>query len=229
MHVEDIMKNYHPVYPEGGTWQDTFKVMRESTADFDVVQQLVTDLEKYGEFREPIVLSTEEEYIKEWADYEFDEGEELDPYSPFVRNGTHRVFAHYLSSNKDAKVQLGWHSDGEESKEEDAYPVIVSLMHFTSALDDESSDDLFGKCRSFKLTEDIWINSDLMSGSGNAVTMYWSSGLEQVEDLEPYVALIDSKVAEIVEELGLSPFIETVLLNSEEEDDDFFQRELLES
>lgn len=225
MHVDDIMKNYNPVYPTDGTWQDAFEVMRESTSDLNVVKQLVSDLEKYGEFREPIILSTEEEYIKEWSDYEFDEGEELDPYSPFVRNGTHRVLAHYLSEHKDAKVQLGWHPDGEEPDNTDCYPMIVSRISFPTKLDDDSSDELFSRCRSFKLTEDIWINSDMMSSYYNKYDFYWDSGMEKVEDLTPYIELIDAKVTEIVKEIGGIPIIQTVVLNSEAEDDAFFYPE----
>jgi hypothetical protein len=226
MHVDEIMKNYNPVYPEGGTWQDTFKVMRESPSDFNVVTELVADLEKYGEFREPIVLSTEEEYVKEWADYEFDEGEELDPYLPFVRNGTHRVFAHYLSQHKEAKVQFGWHPDGEEPSNniEDMYPMIVSRIHFPTKLNDDESDDLFSKCRSFKLTENIWINSDLMSSYYSNYDFYWDSGLETEEDLAPYVALIDAKVTEMAKEISSGPIVETVIVHSEEEEDQFFDR-----
>lgn len=227
MHVDEIMKNYNPVYPIGGTWQDTFKVMQESTADFNVVNELISDLAKYGEFREPIVLSTEEEYVKEWADYEFDEGEELDPYSPFVRNGTHRVFAHYLSEHKEAKVQLGWHPDGEEADrtDDDYYPMIVSRISFPDKLAEESVDELFSKCRSFKLNEDIWINSDMMSSYYNNYDFYWDSGFEEVEDLGPYVTLINAKVMELVKGLGPAPIIDTVVVHSEAEDDEFFGRE----
>lgn len=226
MHVEDIMKNYNPVYPEGGTWQDTFKVMQDSPSDFSVVNELMADLEKYGEFREPIVLSTEEEYVKEWADYEFDEGEELEPYIPFVRNGTHRVFAHYLSENKDAKVQFGWHPNGEEETDnDDFYPLIVSRVSFPAKLDEDSADELFSKCRSFKLTEDIWINSDLMSSYYSNYDFYWDSGLEAVKNLGPYVALIDTKVKEMANELGANPVVNTAIVYSEAEEDAFFDRE----
>lgn len=226
MHVDEIMKNYNPVYPTDGTWQDTFKVMQESPSDLAVVKELVSDLEKYGEFREPIVLSTEEEYIKEWADYEFDEGEELEPYSPFVRNGTHRVFAHYLSERKDAKVQFGWHPDGDEPTDnDDFYPLIVSRVSFPAMLDEDSADELFSKCRSFKLTEDVWINSDMMSSYRSDYDFYWDSGLEKVEALKPYVALINTKVTEIVKELGATPILTTALVYSEEEEDAFFGRE----
>lgn len=225
MHVDEIMKNYNPVYPTGGTWQDTFQVMRESPSDFNIVNELVSELEKYGEFRETIVLSTEEEYVKEWADYEFDEGEELDPYSPFVKDGTHRVFAHYLSEHKDAKVQFGQHPDGEEPDNNDWYPMIVSRVSFPATLDEECADELFNKCRSFKLTEDIWINSDMMSSYYSDYDFYWSSGLEMVEDLTLYVALINAKVTEMVNELGQTPIIDTAVVHSEEEDDAFFGRE----
>ena len=225
MHVDEIMKNYNPVYPTNGTWQDTFKVMRESPSDFNIIKELVSDLEKYGEFREPIVLSTEEEYVKEWADYEFDEGEELDPYSPIIRDGTHRVFAHYLSDQKEAKVQFGWHPDEEETDNNDWYPIIVSRVSFPAMLDEESADELFNKCRSYKLNEDIWINSDMMSSYYSNYDFYWSSGLELVEDLTPYVALINAKVTEMVNELGAAPSINTALVYTEAEEDAFFGRE----
>lgn len=227
MHVDEIMKNYNPVYPEDGTWLDTFKVLQKSSSDFSVVTQLVSELEKYGQFREPIVLSTEEEYVKEWADYEFDEGEVLDPYSPFVRNGTHRVFAHYLSEHKEAKVQFGWHPDGEDTdgKEDDFYPMVVSRITFPAQLDEDSSDDLFSKCRSFKLTEDVWINSDLMSSYYNRYDFYWDSGLEGTSELAPYVTLLQEKVTEIAMEVGTSAIVETAIVNSEEETDAFFDQE----
>lgn len=226
MHVDDIIKNYNPVYPEGGTWQDTFKVMRASPSDYSVVKELMADLEKYGEFREPIVLSTEEEYIKEWADYEFEEGEELEPYSPFVRNGTHRVFAHYLSENKEAKVQFGWYPEGKEDTDnENFYPMIVSRITFPTQLDENSADELFSKCRSFKLTENVWINSDLMSSYYNSYDFYWDSGLEAVENLASYVKLIDNKVTEMAKNVSDCPTVETALLFSEAEEDAFFEQE----
>lgn len=226
MHVDEIIKNYNPVYPTGGTWQDTFKLMQDSPIDFAIVQQLVCDLEAHGEFREPIIVSTEEEYIKEWADYDFDEGEVTDHYRPLVRNGTHRVFAHYLSENKEAKVQLGWYPNGEAEDNNDTfYPVIVSRISFPTMLDEDSADELFGRCRSFKLTEDIWINSDMMSSYNNAYEFYWDSGLEGEPHLTAYVTLIDAKVAEIVTEIGQTPLVETVIIHSEEEDDAFFDRE----
>lgn len=221
MHVDEIIKNYKPVYPASGLWEDTFKVMKENPHDSKIVGELLDYLEQHGEFREPIVLSTYEEYLKGEEGYNYDEGETPDPYIPHVENGTHRVCAHYFSAHKEAKVQFGWQTDDTDN--ESLYPVIGSRVIFPPNLDEKLEDDMYDRFRSYKLNDDIWINSDVISGAGNVCTAFWALGTAEVETLTPYIDEINAKVLSIVEDdMGITGcIVETAIITTEEEDDAF--------
>jgi hypothetical protein len=222
MQVDEIMKNYKPVYPDSGLWEDTFQMIRECPADYQLVQDLLADLERSGEFREPIVLRTYEAYLEANAEYKHLEGESIDPYVPYVNNGTHRVYAHFLSEHKEVKVQFGWKPETEEH-----YPFLASRIAFPPDLDEERIYELFDRFRSFKLTDDIWMESELVSINYNNFHIIWVFGLKKVEELLPLTELINAKTLSLTEEMGIVCTAKIGIINSEEEDDFFFDRKPL--
>ena len=225
MHVEEIMANYQPAYPDTGLWEDTFRVLREDPNDWAVVQELLAHLGKDHQFREPVILSSPEEFLRLEEKYPTPEDEEPDVYTPYVQNGTHRIYAHYLSGHKDVKVQVGY----SEPDRDELYPILASRVIFPEGTPDETVWELFDKARSFKLTDDLWVTSDILSSSGNTFESHWNEGfahLEQSgdpEELERCIALMNAKLTEIGASLNLSVTPATALLHSEEEDDEFFE------
>lgn len=205
MHITSLMKDYHPVYPANGTWEDTLQILLNDPVEKAILDELLNDLSVYGEFRTPILLSKPED----------EEGDKL-----YVRDGTHRAMAHYLHpTQKTASVQVGYVESGGD---DDFYPVLVTRLTYPQSIDDATSELLFDNLRSFKLNEEIWITSDIISTTGNSAISYWDSGLPlTLEAIAPYTAPIQRKIQEILGVLGQTPVIETVLISSEAEDDAF--------
>lgn len=220
MHIDEIMKNYKPVYPHSGLWEDTFKMIDEDPIDSQIAQELLAELEKNGEFREPIVLTTYEGYLEAAAEYKHLEGDSPDPYVPHVNNGTHRVYAHYLSAkHKEVKVQHGWNPAVDED-----YPLLASKIDFPAGLGEEAIYELWDRFRSFKLNDDIWMESELVSGNNNSFHILWCFGQKKVEALFSYADLINAKVLGFTEAMGIDSTAKTGIINSEDEDVYFFDR-----
>lgn len=223
MHIDDIMKNYKPVFPDSGLWEDAFRMMDEDLIDSQLVQELRDELEQNGEFREPIVLRTYEAYLEANEEYAHLEGESTDPYVPYVNNGTHRVYAHYLSSkHKEVKVQYGWEPELEED-----YPFLASKISFPPCLSDKGIYELCDRFRSFKLTNEVWMESELVSINGNNFHIIWCFGKKKVQALSPLTEYIDAKTLNFTEQMGLVCTVKTGIINSEEEDDIFFDRDTI--
>lgn len=219
MHVDEIMKNYKPLYPDSGLWEETFQMIKEDPVDYSIVQELLDDLEKHGEFREPIRLTTYEGYLEAVAEYKHLEGESADPYVPHVNNGTHRIYAHYLSEHKEVKVQYGWEPVTDEN-----YPFLASRIAFPPDLGEAALYELWDRFRSFKLTDDIWVESELVSVSNNHFHIIWGFGLKKVAELFPHAELINTKTLRFTDEKGLACTAKIGIINSEEEDASFFDR-----
>lgn len=225
MHIDEIMKNYKPLYPDSGLWEDTFQMIREDPIDSELVQDLLADLENHGEFRKPIRLTTYESYLEAAAEYKHLEGDNPDPYIPHVNNGTHRVYAHYLSTkHKEVKVQFGWEPEVDEH-----YPFLASRVTFPNGIDSEAIYALWDRFRSFKLSDGIWIESELVSVNDNKFHIIWEFGVKKVEELLPHTELINAKTLSFTEEMGIFCTAKIGVINSEEEDDSFFEREPLKS
>lgn len=222
MHINDIMRDFSPAYPESHVWEDTFKVLREDPVDFNVVTQLLEELDNYGEFRDPVILSSYDDWQKAENRHEYEEGEERDVYFARVEDGTHRVFAHFLhATQKDVKVQVGYQSNEEELA---AYiPSLVSIVSFPSdsQLDDRSDDtwDIFERLRSFKLSEELWVTADTMMSSKGKFYLAWAFGKDEIMRLFDAVPLLDSKVEEILIGLGVSPKVTTTVLSCDSDED----------
>lgn len=208
MLVEEIMANYSPLYPPSQKWEDTFKLLRESEHNWVIVQQLKEYLEQYGTFREPVILSVN------------DEDEE--DYVAKVEDGTHRVFAHYLSEYQDVKVQEGWQSDGPSGDDTSGYPVLVVTMQIPCevASDDDLTENLFDMARSFKVNEDVWFTSDLQSISGCVFYLWWCNYGQDFSDSS--IKQVDAHIEGIAQKLGFEAVARSVVLNSEEEMDAFY-------
>lgn len=177
MDLNELMKNYAPVYPNSHQWADTFQVFSENTNDMAIVQDLVSDLLKDGRLREPVTLSTPE-----------DEDEE---YQPFVKNGTHRIYAHHLAGIRDVYVHHGWVDTTDETVAPlDDYDMVVTFIKFQEALADELLWEISDAVRSFKVSDELWFESSSMSFEGDQyMTLIWSQNN----------TLYSGNVAELVE------------------------------
>lgn len=220
MDVYEIMKNYKPLYPDSGRWEDTFQMIEDDPVDSELVQDLLADLENHGEFRNPIRLTTYEGYLEAVAEYKHLEGDNPDPYVPHVNNGTHRVYAHYLSAkHKEVKVQFGWEPEVDEN-----YPLLASKITFPPNLEGEPLYELWDRFRSFKLNDDVWMESELVSVNDHSFHILWCFGLKKVEELLPYLELINAKTLSFTEAMGIDCTAKIGIINSEDEDAYFFDR-----
>jgi hypothetical protein len=219
MHLDEIMKNYKPLYPDSGLWEDTFKMIDEDPVDSEIVQELLADLENNGEFREPVYLTTYEAYLEAAAQYKYAEGDTTDPYVPRVSNGTHRIYAHYLSKTKDVKVKFGWTPEIQED-----YPILASKIVIHPDLSEESLYQLWDRLYSFKLNKDVWMTSELVSFNNNCFHILWVIGNKPVAQLVPYMEAINTKTLSITAKMGIDSTAKIGIINSEEEADDFFER-----
>lgn len=223
MHVDEIMKSYKPVFPDSGLWEDAFQMIKEDPADIKLVQDLLDDLENNGEFREPIVLRTYENYLQAVAETEYPLGESPDLYVPYVNNGTHRVYAHFISTkHKDVKVQFGWTPEVDED-----YPFLASKVVFPAGLGEESIYELWDRFRSFKVNDDIWMESEIVSPSYNHFNIIWACGLKNVAKLAPHSEVINDKILNLTAEMGIVCTAKIGIISSETEDGYFFGRKPL--
>lgn len=220
MHIDEIMKNYKPVYPHSGLWEDTFKLIEEDPVDSQIAKELFDELENNGEFRKPVILTTYEGYLQANEEYKHLEDENPDPYIPHVNNGTHRVYAHYLSTkHKEVKVQHGWEPEIDED-----YPFLASKVTFPPNLDKETIYALWDRFCSFKLTDDIWMESELVSVNDHHFHILWCFGAKKVEELLPYLELINSRTLGFTDSMGIVCTAKIGIINSEDEDELFFDR-----
>lgn len=220
MHIDELMKNYKPLYPDSGQWEDTFKMIDEDPIDSQIAKELCDELEKNGEFRKPITLTTYEGYLQANKEYKHLEGESPDPYVPHVNNGTHRIYAHYLSTkHKEVKIQHGWEPEVDEE-----YPFIASKVALPPDLEEETLYELWDRFYSFKLTDGIWMEGELISLTDNNFHILWCFGVKNVEEILPYMELITSTLLEFTSQKGIICTAKTGIINSEDEDELFFER-----
>lgn len=151
MLLEDLVKDYAPVYPEGEDWEKTASYLYSEEPE--LMKSLSESLRTNG-WREPILISTNED---------LSEGE-----SPKVYNGTHRVAIALYEGVISVPV-----TTAEESENDNFNLDFITKLTVKVAMKDNSSEEdrdevfeaLFTKLRSFALTEDIWLNSDMASSN----------------------------------------------------------------
>lgn len=149
--VSDIMKNYNPVYPNEGTWEDTINLLLNDLAEKLIVDELIVEYKRTGMFREPIVLGTSNRKL--------------------VQNGTHRVAATFLIG-KDTPILSVYDPDEGTADYKELYGSNPNQrfyeIHFTTnLLEDEKDDDLYANFRSFKVNDDIWLSADAGGNTAN--------------------------------------------------------------
>lgn len=167
MLTSDLIANYSPVYPEGGTWAETAELLYSEEPDR--MRELTESLSKKG-WRKPIWLSTPDELEEE--------------ESPKVFNGTHRV-AIALREGVVSLPVASWH-DLPEREDHPIANLEVELLsgELPSAVGTSYEDDpdlaIFDLLRSFPLDEDNWLNSDISTGSQGT----WSFFYEDVDEAQ---------------------------------------------
>lgn len=174
MLLTELLANYKPAYPCSRLWADTFALLESNPFDKEVTQDLLTELARDGKFREPIILSVED----------LSEDEDSRPYDAYVENGTHRIYAYYLAGHENVFAQEGWQVDNaEEMYGEDwsLYPETVTVFKPTASITEEQHEDIIDCLRSFKISDDYWLTSDLAVTVHDLFTVTWS-GMELDEE-----------------------------------------------
>lgn len=184
MRLSFLIDNYQPVYPEPYNWDSTVAYMMSDPTEKKTVLLLLAVLEKEGKFREPVSLGTAE----------FDEDVEVFA----VVNGTHRVVAHILHGDPEAEVFTLREEDRPEYDwENDTSTGLSTSFLFAQPLDDELFfDRLFGLLRSFPVTEELWMTSDVTSSRLEHYESMW----DITNPTEEQVQLVHDTVLRLIEE-----------------------------
>lgn len=145
----ELIAQYSPVYPEGGSWEDAAELLYAE--DAQLMGELTAALKVEG-WRDPILLSV-------------DDGDREDgPYIPRVWDGTHRVAIALREGIISVPTAL-W---GEQAQEPELYLELTVELKGPEAesLSYEEDDRLVTALRSFGLDSATWLNSDIAYGSG---------------------------------------------------------------
>jgi len=201
--LDAVMRYWVPAYPNGGTWEDTIRVLAKCPGERIIVDTLRAELRESGRFERPIRLYHQP--------YEVDDGEVYEE-SWFVGNGTHRVVAAHLEG---AETILATRED--ETDETDFIDVTLSLDISGSdpTCSPEESDQLdfvSDYLHSFRLDDETWVESPIASGSDTV-----SIGYECPWDKRE--ALV-AKVLDLCDEHGAKAELISVELFSTDEDDE---------
>lgn len=206
MPLAEFKAKFAPVYPgEEPTWDDTVQYMLNDPIEGEIVQLLVDYLAKDGKFREPVYTGIGVRYIE-------NEGktEELD--IDIVSNGTHRMVAMILNGNET--VEYTYKDDPEYVDPWNELPLILTRVQFEGLLDEAGTDILMDTFRSFPISENEWVTSDLMVGAGNDFTMYYGGAEPNEENYHAIARIIKEKLA------GLGYNEDTVTIEMTLSDDD---------
>lgn len=151
MLLSDLIRDYAPVYPVDSDWEETARYLYAEEPDH--MKSLADSLRDNG-WREPILISTPEE---------LDEDE-----TAKVFNGTHRVaIAIYEGVISLPVVTVNDYSESAADEGHTVLTVTVSKKDKVSTLsrEDDLFDTVFETLRSFELNGNIWLTSDMASGS----------------------------------------------------------------
>lgn len=184
MSVEELMKKYHPVYPQDELWEST--VALNLADDAEIMERLISIAKIVGEFREPITLSSED-----------------DDYA--VIDGTHRVCAAHLAGLDEVWVRD--YSPDEVLWAGETDVCMVTTIHLAD-YNSEIADTLFGVIRSIPLSEEKWVTASCASSVNGESTIIWDDVYHSVSDRR----ILNDAVIERLESRGLKvDFVTTEL------------------
>jgi len=158
MLVSEIVALYRPVYPEGGTWQDTVNYLYETEPSH--MESLYEAIQTEG-IREPVLLS----------DYD-DEPEQ------FVLDGTHRVALALRKGIVSLPTLLKSDQEVEYGSSLIAFLEIAEGLPLTSAQEDQ----FFDTVRSWRLDDSHWLTSSGASGGSGHWELYLDSSDETIAE-----------------------------------------------
>lgn len=180
--LSEIVENYAPVYPAGGTWQDTVDLMKNDETEWEVVTHLMNYLKTNPHFREPIALQSKE-LLEEDRLYDEEEGivdENHDYNTPNVLNGTHRMVASILSGAETVLAEMIY---------PETPPNVSSLVAVTKVYieepalnEEEIADFFFDHARSFPVNENVWVTSSTAYGRSGYYETYWENHPDELND-----------------------------------------------
>lgn len=158
----DIIRDYRPVYPKNGTWEDTAAMLYAEQPEH--MEELKASLERKG-WRDPIRLSSQE-------DMDSDDGE------AYVLDGTHRVSLAMREGVISLPVVTSDELPSGDYVPEPYTELTIEYLSGPKITDDQDFElmDLFG---SLELNEDIWLNSDLCSSHRSE---RWSYYYDELQD-----------------------------------------------
>ena len=155
-----LKEQARPVYPAPKNWDATIDFMLNDKVEAERINHLLEVLNQGGSFREPIYVGRDLE--------------DEDDAGYHVYNGTHRMVAHIL--NNSGFIEVVYEQEDEEedtvapsaSSNEYApgkYRALSTTIEIEGDIDEEAYDNFFSVLRSFRLSNDVWITSDMMSST----------------------------------------------------------------
>jgi len=200
--LSSVMFHWRPVYPHGGDWEDTVRVLLECPGEHALVEILRGELRKNGRFNEPIYLS--------YSPREEDDGEVYEE-SWTVGNGTHRVVASYLEG-VDTIHATRLNDDG---KPEPEYLDLEMTLDISGAsptcegdIESDELDFVMDYLRSFRLDDETWVECGTASGNSEGVSIFYYCPHEKRDALAAMVLdLCEEQHAKaVITSINIDPF-----------------------
>ena len=183
--VADIWENVLPVYPKSRRWEDTEALLLGNPMDRAVLEELMDQHRRLGQFREPVMFLEPQE-----------EGE---PTS--VGNGTHRVVAAHLMGL--THIDAGWPDEPDPNA-----GCLVTRITFHRRPTETMEDTLVGLLRSVPVNDRAWFTCSISSLGPRGMSLYWGE-----DDLMEHIPALEARLWELLEatEPGLMAGVSTAL------------------
>jgi hypothetical protein len=185
-----LLETYNPVYPNGGSWEDTKNLLLSDKIEANIVHTLAEELTRDKQFKEPIRIGMGYGSLNPNNPNAEEEDDWLEV--PYVLNGTHRVVAHMITGIQEVKVLNDADIEDEDTESESYYPWLETEIQLAEDHHFVIDDDLvFGALRSFRLNPTTWVEADLISGSieHGKCSLVWHDLVDLVDFNELNVAL----------------------------------------
>ena len=195
--LDTVVRDTRPVYPQPCYWESTVEYIKGDELEWETVRELIAVLERGESFREPVYIGLAE-------NAEFDTGNP----SAYVSDGTHRMVAHIVYGSPTVDVVYEVSDIEDDSDDESAeyeggtYRVLCTTVEFADETSDDRSDEVFNVLRSFKVSDDLWVTSDVMSSRGSKFEFTWNV---TDGDEELVAAINDICVERIAKHLAVKP------------------------